>query len=91
MTDPRQNDPRYEDPLPGGSDPRANRGNAAIWGWVAGIAVVILIAFILAAGWNNNVRTATRIPRAAGVATPTTHTVPPPVTTGSGGSAPAGH
>ncbi len=30
------------------------RNGAAIWGWVAGIAVLILIAFVLIGGWTSN-------------------------------------
>lgn len=74
MKAPRQTEPRT--------------GNGAMRTWVAGIAVVILVAFVLAVGWNNTMQTADNAPPAtmgSGGATM------PPSTTGSGttGSAPA--
>ena len=51
-------DPRYTDPIrdPNLSDPvlRREQGVDRMWGWIAGIAVVVLIAFILVAGWNSS-------------------------------------
>lgn len=88
MTDPRHDEPRYHDPFPGKSDPRVGRGKAAIWGWAAGVAVVVLIAFILVAGWNSNVRTASRVTPATTGAAPTTQVVPPLSTTGNGRGTP---
>lgn len=89
MTGSRHTDRRLDDPPPINSNLRSERGNAAMWGWVAGIAVVILIAFILAAGWNSNVETASKAPLATTGAAPTTEAVPPPATTGSGAGVPA--
>ena len=47
MTDPR-NDPRLSDP-----DMRRPDSVGGMWGWIAGIAVLVLIAIILIAGWNS--------------------------------------
>ena len=52
-------DPRYTDPP---TDPRLREpvvrddvsGGGAMWGWIAGIAVLILIVFVLIGGWNGS-------------------------------------
>jgi len=56
-------DPRYEQRL---SDPVERRPDTSggMWGWIAGIAVVVLIAIILVAGWNSNKNTASNAPSA---------------------------
>lgn len=85
MSDPRHTDPRHDVPPP---DPNERGSNASMWAWIAGIAVVILIAFVLAAGWNSNTQTAGNAPPATmGSGGATTA----PSTTGSGttGGAPA--
>ncbi len=73
-------DPRYDQPL---SDPVERRSDTSggLWGWIAGIAVVVLIAIILIAGWNSNKNTASNAPatRTGAVTSPMT----PPSTTGS--------
>ena len=54
MTDPRFTDPRYNDPRL--SDPVLRRDDSAaggMWGWIAGVAVLLLIGFLIIAGWNN--------------------------------------
>ncbi len=50
-------DPRFDQRL---SDPVERRPDTSggMWGWIAGIAVVVLIAIILIAGWNSNSNTA---------------------------------
>ncbi len=53
MTDPR-NDPRLSDPVI-----RRPDSVGGMWSWIAGVAVLVLIAIILIAGWNSNTRTAT--------------------------------
>ena len=70
MTDPRS------DPRP--SDPATRRPNSVggTWGWIAGIAVLVLIAIILIAGWNSPTNTALDERQPAG-------------TVGSGATAPA--
>jgi hypothetical protein len=53
MTDPRYTDPRLNDPRL--NDPPAVRERGgAVWGWIAGIAVVVLIAFVLIGGWSGS-------------------------------------
>ena len=67
MTDPRHTGPNLND-----------RSGGSTWAWIGGIAVVILVAFIVAAFWNGTQRTASMTPpetTGMGVATPTT---PPP-------------
>jgi hypothetical protein len=81
MTDPRYTDPptdpRFRDPVLRDD----TSGGGAMWGWIAGIAVVILIAFVLIGGWNgsgNNTASNTPNP-------PATTTGSAPHTTGAGG------
>jgi hypothetical protein len=71
MSDPR-NDPRLSDPVT-----RRPDAGGGMWGWIAGIAVVVLIAIILVAGWNSSKHTASNAPAA------TTGSATAPVTTGS--------
>ncbi len=83
MSDPRL-DPRL-------SNRATRRLDGGMWGWIAGIAVLFLIAIILIAGWNSNTDTASNAPPAAttGSATaPVPRSATPPSTTGS---APAAH
>jgi hypothetical protein len=59
-TDPRSTDPRLNDPAdPRFSDPvvRREQNSGSMWGWVAGIAVLALIGFIMVAGWNSGPNT----------------------------------
>ena len=85
MTDPRFTDPRYSDPRLIDPVLRRDESVGGIWGWVAGLAVLALIAFILVASWNSNT---------AGNPSPTTNNsapvrnVTPPGTTGSGSMSP---
>jgi hypothetical protein len=76
-------DPRYEQRL---SDPVERRPDTSggMWGWIAGIAVVFLIAIILIAGWNSGNNTASNPPATTGQST---SPMTPPSTTGSGPSA----
>jgi hypothetical protein len=80
MSDPRF-DPRLSDPVE-----RRPDTSGGMWGWIAGIAVVVLIAIILIAGWNSNPNTASNTPSTTtGSATaPTSSPMSPPSsTTGS--------
>ncbi len=84
MTDPRYTDPRYSDrpdPVLGN-----DRGDSGVWGWVAGLAILALIAFDVIAGWNSDKNTASNTNSSA----PATATAPrsPPSTTGAGSTAP---
>lgn len=86
MTDPRYDDPndrnaRFQDPVV-----RRDRNVDRMWGWIAGIAVVVLIAFILIAGWNSGDRSASNTPNPTA---PSSSPLSPPATTGSGAGLPA--
>ena len=75
MSDPRF-DPRLSDPVE-----RRPDTSGGMWGWIAGIAVVVLIAIILIAGWNSNPNTASNAPSVtAPISSPMS---PPSSTTGS--------
>ncbi len=82
MSDPRFTDPRLSDPVL-----RRDEGVGGTWGWIAGLAVLALIAFLMIAGWNSNPNTANNNspPVTTGTAT---STVNPPSTTGSGTMSP---
>jgi hypothetical protein len=83
MTDPRY-DQRQSDPVT-----RRPEGSGGMWGWIAGAAVLVLVAIILIAGWNSNShQTASNAPPAATTGSATAPAVKPPTTTGS---APATH
>ncbi|MGB8895047.1 MAG: hypothetical protein WCD13_12190, partial [Pseudolabrys sp.] len=78
MTDPGFTDPRLSDPVI-----RRDERVGGMWSWVAGIAVLLLIGFIIFAGWKNNSNTAS-----SGSSLPTTSSRTAPSTTGSGLSSP---
>ena len=97
MSDPRFTDQRHTDPLRNDPNyiartPLRDERSGGIWGWVAGLAVVALIAFVVLAGWNNSATENT----AANSNTPPVTTgnsgpvrnVTPPATTGSGSTSP---
>jgi hypothetical protein len=91
MTDPRYTDPRDERRTNGRTLFGTTRGDGALWGWIAAIAVLVLIAFVLIAGWNNtNDKTATTTPTAPTTTAPGQNVTPPPAsgTTGSGTTSP---
>ncbi len=75
LTDPRFTNPQSSDPNYAPPTPLRNESAGGVWGWIAGLAVVALIAFVVIAGWNN-------------AATNTADTAPAvnpaPITTGSG-------
>lgn len=84
MSDPRY-DQRFSEP-----DSRRPEGSSSMWGWIAGLGVLVLIAIVLIAGWNSNSHTASNtLPSATtGRATaPIPHSpmakTPSPATTGS--------
>ena len=84
MSDPRYSDQRYGNSQ--FSDPagRHDSNVGGIWGWVAGIVVVALIAiFLIAGGHGINQNTANNAPAAPGASTPMRN-VTPQGTTGMG-------
>ena len=81
MTDPRYTDPRHT-PLLAPDD-----GESNMWGWIAGISILALIAFVVIAGWNGDRNSASNDRLAP--ATSAQRTAPPVGTTGSGGSSPS--
>jgi hypothetical protein len=91
MTDPRfTDDPRLrvrpEDRIE--IDPvltRPDENVGGMWGLIAGVALLLLIGFLIFAGYNNNSNTAS-----SGSSTSTTASriTTPPSTTGSGSSSP---
>jgi hypothetical protein len=80
MSDPRYTDPRYSDPRL--SDPvnRYDNSVGGMWGWIAGIAVIAVIALFLIVG-GTHVNTASNN---APVTTGSVHQTTPPSTTGQG-------
>ena len=87
MSDPRFTDPRLSDPVL-----RRDGAVGGMWGWIAGLAVLALIGFIVIAGWNNGGTTASNntlpsasSPMTTGIAP---RNVSPPTTTGSGSLSP---
>lgn len=83
MTDPRFTDPRLSDPVI-----RRDEAVGGMWGWIAGVAVVLLIAFLIIAGWNSNSNTASSGSSTTSTASTPAKPATPPSTTGSGSSAP---
>ena len=87
MSDPRYTDPRGDRRVNGPTTRSRMRGDGALWGWIAAIAVMVLIAFVLIAGWNNTDKnTATNTSTAPVTTSPAPNVTPPPATstTGSG-------
>lgn len=81
MTDPRFTDPRLSDPVI-----RRDENVGGMWSWVAGVSLLLLIGFLIIAGWNNNSNTANS--SSSPPTTTASRTVTPPSTTGSGSSSP---
>jgi hypothetical protein len=82
MSDPRYTDPRLSDPVL-----RHQEAVGGKYGWIAGIAVLLLIAFLIIAGVSGNKNTASNntSPATTGTATRQIH---PSSTTGSGATSP---
>jgi len=83
MTDPRYTDPRLSDPVL-----RRDETVGGAWGWIAGLAVLALIGFIVVAGWNNNGTTANNGASAPIITGSSAPKAMPPSTTGSGSMSP---
>ena len=62
MTDPRFTDPRLSDPMIRRDEWTSGRDEnvGGMWSWVAGVSMLLLIGFLIFAGWNNNSNTANR-------------------------------
>jgi hypothetical protein len=82
MSDPRYTDPRLSDPVL-----RRDEAVGGPWSWLAGIAVIALIAFLVIVGWNSSDHTASNnsSPATTGSAM---QPMTPPATTGSGAGSP---
>jgi hypothetical protein len=81
MSDPRYTDPRTDPVL-------RDESVGGAWGWIAGLAVLALIAFVLIAGWNSNPNTASNAPSPMATGSAPARMVPP-TTTGSGSTSPS--
>ena len=86
MTDPRYSDPRYSDPRSDTGLPQGESIGGPL-GWIAGIAVVVLIAFVVIAGINHGTNTASNNSLATTGITPNGG-IKSPSTTGSGRTSP---
>lgn len=84
MTDPRFTDPRLSDPVL-----RRDERSGGVWAWIAGVAVLALIAFVVIAGWNGNQNTASNTSSPPAATGQTTPGATPPSTTGSGTTSPS--
>ena len=83
MTDPRYIDPRLNDPAL-----RSDESIGGMWTWIAGLAVLALIAFVIIAGGNSNSNTVSNNTAPVNtLSAPMRNVMPPPSTTGSGSSA----
>lgn len=88
---PRGPDPAVSRPEPMPRDPvERDRTGGAVWGWIAGIAVLILIGFIVVGGWGSSgnrtgTNTAANSPAATAPARATTGAAP---STGTGAPPP---
>jgi hypothetical protein len=82
MTDPRFTDPRLSDPVVRRDESAAG----GMWGWIAGVAVLLLIGFLIIAGWNNNTNTASSGSSTTASSSTAPKMTPPASTTGAGSS-----
>jgi hypothetical protein len=87
MTDPRYTDPRYSDPR---SDTGLPQGDSigGPWGWIVGIAAVVLIVFLVFAGIHQGKITASNNNPSVTTGSTPSGGMKPPSTTGFGGSSP---
>ncbi len=83
MSDPRYTDPRLSDPVL-----RRDESVGGPWGWVAGIAVLALIAFLVIIGANSPTTKTANNNAAPATAGSAMRQVGPPATTGSGAGSP---
>ena len=83
MSDPRYTDPRLSDPVL-----RRDERVGGPWGWVAGFAVLVLIAFLVIIGTNSPTTKTANDNAAPATAGNAMRQVGPPATTGSGAGSP---
>jgi hypothetical protein len=100
MTDPRNTDPRRQDFRFDNPMRKRDQSVDRMWGWIAGLAVAVLIVFIVIVGWNASApTTASNTSRPAAPAATTTgqgpastpapgQTMPKPKTIAPAGSTP---
>ncbi len=81
MSDPRYTDQRFSDPVL-----RRDAGAGGMWDWIAGLAAVALVVFLVIAGMNHSTNTAGNNP-AGSTGSIATHPATPPSTTGQGSPA----
>jgi hypothetical protein len=81
MTDPRYTDPRQSDPVLARDETAGG-----MWGWIAGLAILALVAFVVIAGWSSDRNTASN--NSPAPASTSQRSVPGPSTTGSGLTSP---
>ena len=88
MTDPRFTDPRLSDPMIRRDEWTSGRDEnvGGMWSWVAGVSLLLLVGFLIFAGWNSNSNTANS--GSSPSTTTASRTVTPPSTTGSGSLSP---
>jgi cytochrome c oxidase assembly factor CtaG len=88
MTDPRYSDQHSDQRL---SDPvlRQDDRIGGVWAWIAGLAVLALIAFVVVAGWNSERDAASTSPSApTSTSSAPARSTTPPSTTGSSATSP---
>ncbi|MGB6810937.1 MAG: hypothetical protein WBE81_30800 [Pseudolabrys sp.] len=85
MTDPRFTDPLLNDPMIRRDEWTSGRDEnvGGMWSWIFGVSLLLLIGFLIFAGWNSNTANSGSPPT-----TTASRTVTPPSTTGSGSSSP---
>src|SRR3989304_6354263 len=96
MSDPRFTDPQYSnDDRMGDPVLRRDESIGGVWAWIAGLAALALIAFVVIAGWNSDgSNTASNSPAPSSAPMSTTGSSAPmrspatPSTTGSGAASP---
>ena len=72
-----EDDPRFDPPI------RSYEDVSGLWVWVAGVAGLLVLGFVIFTTLNDNSNTAS-----SGSSPPSTRTATPPSTTGSGPSSP---
>lgn len=87
MSDPHLNDPRYSDPPLIDPVLRRDESIGGPQSWIAGVAEVLLIAFMVIVGWHSS-RNNTASSSAPATSGSAMWQIDPPSTTGSGAGSP---